>query len=322
MPQFSNVLDASDRIKNQVVRTPLLESPHINKLVGSRVLIKAEPLQRSGSFKFRGAFNTLAQLTEREKNGGVVAYSSGNHAQGVALAAQVLGIQATILMPQDAPTVKVENTKSYGAEVLHFDRYTQNREEIGEKLCSERGATLVKPYDDPRIIAGQGTVGLEITEQLNEAGINADFLVVPCGGGGLISGTSLAIKSKLPHVEIYSAEPENFDDTALSLAQQKIVAVDPNQKSICDALMAPQPGDLTFSINRQNLSGGLVVSEEEVRDAVRMAFYHLKLVVEPGGVVALAAMLSHKLDAKDKTSVVVCSGGNIDANLFSEILAD
>jgi len=320
-PDIDDIRSAARRIQGQAVRTPLLESEQINQMTGGRVLIKAEPLQRTGSFKFRGAFNTLSQLTKAERAGGVIAYSSGNHAQGVALAAQLLGVTATILMPEDAPAIKVENTKFYGARVVTFDRYRESREEIGARLCKDLGATLVKPYDDPRIIAGQGTVGLEISEQLAERAIEPDMVLSPCGGGGLISGLSLALKAGHPDLDIFSVEPKGFDDTAMSLAQQKIVAVDPNQKSICDALMAPQPGDLTFAINRNLLSGGLVVNEDEVKTAVRVAFNHLKLVVEPGGAVALAALLAGKQPTRGRTCVAVCSGGNIDAAVFAEILA-
>ncbi len=320
-PTIDDIRAARKRLDGYTIKTPLLESPHLNNLVDGRILVKAEPLQRSGSFKFRGALNTLLQLSDEDRTNGVIAYSSGNHAQGVALAAQQLGVKATILMPEDAPAVKVENTKSYGAEVIHFNRYTESREEIGLRLCQERGATLVKPYDDARVISGQGTVGLELVDQLKELKTEPDLAVVPCGGGGLISGVSLAMKETLNALDIYSAEPDNFDDTSQSLAAETIVSVDPNQKSICDALMAPQPGNLTFSINRHLLSGGLVVSEKEVRNAVRNAFNRLKLVVEPGGAVALAAVLSGKVQMTGKTAVVVCSGGNIDAELFAEILA-
>ncbi len=322
LPTAEDVRAAARRIRSHVIKTPLLESPHLNEIAGGRLFIKAEPLQRTGSFKFRGAFNTLCQLTADQRDKGVVAYSSGNHAQGVALAARLLGIQATLLMPADAPHIKVENTKSYGAAVVHFDRYRESREEIGAQLCSDQGAILIKPYDDPHIIAGQGTVGLEIAQQLREMNIQPDLIVAPCGGGGLISGLSLAVKSEIPEVQIFSAEPENFDDTAKSLAAGQIVSIDPKQNSLCDALMAAQPGNMTFAINRELLSGGLVVSENQVRDSVRQAFNRLKLVVEPGGAVAIAALLNNKTEMRGNTAVAVCSGGNIDAALFAEILSD
>ena len=320
-PNIDCVRAAAVRIQSHVVRTPLLESPHLNAIVGGRLLVKAEPLQRTGSFKFRGAFNTLSQLSEAERAKGVLAYSSGNHAQGVAAAAEILGIKATILMPEDAPKVKVENTKSYGASVVHFNRYTESREEIGKKMAFESGTALVKPYDDVRVIAGQGTMGLEIAEQLQELEMSPDAVLAPCGGGGLISGLSLAIKAEFPDAQIYSAEPEHYDDTAQSVAAQRIIAVEPKHKTICDAIMTPEPGELTFSIIRNLVNGGLVVSDKETRNAMCHAFNRLKLVVEPGGCVALAALLSHKIDVKGKIVVAVCSGGNVDSALYAEILA-
>jgi threonine dehydratase len=320
LPNINDVRAAADRIQSHIIRTPLLESPHLNAIIGGRLLVKAEPLQRTGSFKIRGAFNTLLQLSEAERVNGVLAYSSGNHAQGVACAAQTLGIKATILMPEDAPKVKIENTKSYGATVVNFNRYTESREEIGEKLAKVSGAVLVKPYDDARVIAGQGTIGLEIVEQMHELGLSPDSVVAPCGGGGLIAGLSLAIKSEFPEANIYSAEPEHYDDMALSLLAEHIVSVETKNKTICDAVMTPEPGELTFSIICELLKGGLVVTDIETRNAMRHAFNCLKLVVEPGGCVALAALLSKKIDARDNIVVVVCSGGNVDTALFSEVL--
>jgi threonine dehydratase len=323
LPLPLNIVDvraAAVRIQSHIICTPLLESPYLNAMIGGRLLVKAESLQRTGSFKIRGAFNTLLQLSDAERENGVLAYSSGNHAQGVACAAKSLGIKATILMPEDAPKVKVENTKSYGATVIHFNRYTESREEIGEKLAEINGTVLVKPYDDSRVIAGQGTIGLEIVEQLHELGLTPDTVVAPCGGGGLIAGLSLAIKSEFPTTNIYSAEPEHYDDMALSLLAKRIISVEACHKTICDAVMTPKPGELTFSIICNLLKSGLVVKDSETRNAMRHAFNRLKLVVEPGGCVALAALLSKKIDARDNTVVVVCSGGNVDATLFSEVL--
>lgn len=319
-PTVDDVRSAADRLNGHAVRTPLLESPHLNALVGGRLLVKAEPLQRTGSFKFRGAFNALSQLSSAERARGVLAYSSGNHAQGVALAAQLLGIEATILMPEDAPAIKIANTKSYGATVVTFNRYTESREDIGAQLVAESGAALVKPYDDARVIAGQGTIGLEIAEQMQELGLTPDAVLAPCGGGGLMAGIALAIKANYPAAMLYCAEPEHFDDMARSLVSGDRETVEPAKQTICDAIMTPQPGELTFSINRHLLSAGLVVSDDETREAIRQAFNRLKLVVEPGGAVALAAVLSQKLDFKGKSVVVVCSGGNIDAALFAGIL--
>jgi len=320
-PVIHDLYAAAERIKSHILPTPLLESPHINEICGGRVLIKAEPLQRTGSFKFRGAFNTLAQLDDEARAGGVVAYSSGNHAQGVAAAAEILGMPAVIVMPEDAPAIKVANTRSYGAEVVMYDRYSENREEIGARISEERDATLIKPYDDPRIIAGQGTVGLEIVRQMRDLDLVPDAVLVPCGGGGLISGVGLAIHHGLPETEIYSVEPEGYDDTRQSLDAGERMQVDISMPSICDALLAPTPGELTFAINRDLLSGGRTVSDDDARDAMRQAFSRLKLVVEPGGSVALAAALSKKYDCTGKTVCVVCSGGNVDRLMYSEILS-
>jgi threonine dehydratase len=316
IPTLADIEDAARQIAGVAVRTPLLESPVINARLGGRLLIKAEPMQRTGSFKFRGAYNRISRLDEAQKKRGVVTYSSGNHAQGVAAAAQMLGIPAVILMPADAPAIKVRNTKAYGAEVIHFDRYTENREAKGQAVCKERGAVLVPPYEDPYIIAGQGTVGLEIVAQAAEAKADLDAVLVNCGGGGLIAGTSTAVKGKLPKVPVYAVEPQGFDDTARSLKSGKRESNDPAARSICDALLAPEPGELTFSINRQTLAGGIAVSDDEARQAMTVAFNDLKLVVEPGGAVSLAAVLSGKFPIKGKTVAIVCSGGNVDTALF------
>lgn len=315
-PTLADIEDAARQIAGMAVRTPLLESPVLNARLGGRLLVKAEPMQRTGSFKFRGAYNRISRLDAKQKKGGVVAYSSGNHAQGVAAAAQILGIPAVILMPADAPAIKVRNTKSYGAEVIHFDRYTENREEIGRRVCAERGAVLVPPYEDPYIIAGQGTVGLEIVAQAAEAKATLDAVLCNIGGGGLIAGTSTALKGKLPNLPVYGVEPQGFDDTARSLKSGKRESNDPKARSICDALLAPEPGELTFSINRYTLSGGFAVSDDEVKAAMITAFNELKLVVEPGGAVSLAAVLSGKFPIKGKTVAVVCSGGNVDPEIF------
>ena len=294
-----------------------MESPHLNEAVGGRLLIKAEPLQRTGSFKFRGAFNAISQLSENEKKNGVVAFSSGNHAQGVAAAAQLYSIPAVIVMPEDAPSLKVANTRGYGAEVVLYDRYTQDREAIGAAIADERGLSLIKPYDDPRIMAGQGTLGLEISEQIDTP---PDQVLGPCGGGGLISGTAIAIKDAFPEADVFAVEPEEFDDTARSLRQGVRQEVAPDASSICDSLMPPTPGELTFAVNLELLAGGLIVSDAQVREAMRQAFLRLKLVIEPGGAVALAAVLTGAVTCQNRTTVVVCSGGNVDSTLFAEIL--
>ncbi|MBT6883039.1 MAG: threonine/serine dehydratase [Rhodospirillaceae bacterium] len=316
-PNIDDIRAAAARIEPYAVRTPLLESPHLNDAVGGRVLIKAEPLQRTGSFKFRGAFNAVSQIPENKIKNGVVAFSSGNHAQGVAAAAGLLGMPAVIVMPEDAPALKIENTRGFGAEVINYDRYTDDREAIGAKISAERGATLIKPYDDPKIIAGQGTLGLEIVEQIDTA---PDLVLGPCGGGGLISGTAIAVTEAFPNAQVFAVEPEDFDDTARSLKQGKRQEIDPDARSICDALLPTTPGELTFAINLALLAGGLVVSDAQVKEAMRQAFLRLKLVVEPGGVVALAAALSGAVDCRDKVTVCICSGGNVDPNFFADVL--
>ena len=316
-PTIDDIHAAAARIAAVAVRTPLMESPYLNDAVGGRLLIKAEPLQRTGSFKFRGAYNTISQLPENIIKNGVVAFSSGNHAQGVAAAAQLHDIPAVIVMPEDAPALKVANTRGYGAEVVLYDRYSQDREVIGAAIADERGLSLVKPYDDPRIIAGQGTLGLEIVEQIDTPPAQ---VLGPCGGGGLISGTAIAIKDSFPDANVYAVEPEEFDDTARSLRKGVRQEIDPHASSICDSLMPPTPGELTFAVNRKLLAGGLVVSDAQVREAMRQAFLRLKLVVEPGGAVALAAALTGAVKCRNKTTVVVCSGGNVDSTTFAEIL--
>lgn len=320
-PVFTDITAAADRLAWHVVRTPLLESTRLNDQVGGRLLIKAECLQRTGSFKFRGAFNRMSLIPDGRRAAGVVAYSSGNHAQGVAAAARAFGVAATIVMPKDAPAIKVANTKADGGEVVFYDRYRDVREEIGARLAEERGATIVKPYDDPGIIAGQGTIGLEIAAQLATLETPADAVLVPCGGGGLVSGIALALNSALPGVPVYAVEPAAFDDTRRSLVAGSRLANDPAARSICDALLAPTPGEITFALNHQLLAGGLTASDEAARAAMAAAFDAFKIVVEPGGAVALAAALTGQLDIGGKTVVVVASGGNVDPAVFTGALA-
>lgn len=322
LPTIADIEAAAKRIEGAAVRTPLISCPALDDRLEARCLIKPEPLQRTGSFKFRGAYNKLSRLAEQAKAKGVVAYSSGNHAQGVAAAAQLLGAAATIVMPADAPAIKLENTRGYGAEVLAYDRYREEREAVAQKLLDERGSLLVPPYDDPDIIAGQGTIGLEIAEQAAELGADVDVALVCCGGGGLISGTALALSARSPKTQVYSVEPEGFDDTARSLLSGKHETADPKAKSFCDALLAKTPGALTFALNNQLLKGGLAVSDQEVAAAMAAAFRWLKLVVEPGGAVALAAALSGKLDLKGKTVAIVLSGGNVDPGVFARVLGE
>lgn len=321
IPACADIEDAARRLAGKAVRTPLLESPPLNARLGGRLLVKAEPLQRTGSFKFRGAYNHLSRLGPEERRRGVVTFSSGNHAQGVAAAAQILGIPAVIVMPSDAPEIKVRNTRSYGAEIVQYDRYKESREDIGARIAAERGATLVAPYDDPLVIAGQGTVGLEIAEQAADLGARPDAVLVCCGGGGLTAGVALALAERMPQARVFSVEPEGFDDTRRSLESGRREHNDPDARSICDALLAPAPGLLTLAINRRHLAGGLAVSDREAQAAMSCAFADFKLVAEPGGAVALAAALSGKIEVAGRTTVVVCSGGNVDPGLFAASIA-
>lgn len=313
-----DIEDATRRLAGQAIRTPLLENPQLNERIGGRVLIKPETLQRSGSFKFRGAYNRISRLSDDEKQRGVVAFSSGNHAQGVALAAKLVGTPALIVMPSDAPAIKVTGTRSFGAEIRFYDRFTEDREAIAAEIASQRGCVVVPSYDDPYIIAGQGTLGLEIAEQ---AEAPLDVVMSPVGGGGLIAGTSTAIKARSHATQVYGVEPADFDDTKRSLASGRRESIDPNARSFCDALLSPSPGALTFPINQVNLAGGLTVTDAEVAEAMRYAFLTLKLVIEPGGCVALAAALAGKIDLKGRTTAVVCSGGNVDPELYGRVLA-
>jgi threonine dehydratase len=322
LPTVKDVEAAAVRLKGKAVLTPLLESQLLNARLGGRLLVKAEMLQRTGSFKFRGAFNRISLIPEADRARGVVAFSSGNHAQGVAAAAKAFAIAATIIMPSDAPAVKVRNTRALGAAVIFYDRWTESREAIGARLCEETGATLVRPYDDPGIIAGQGTIGLEIAAQAEAAGARLDACVVCCGGGGLVAGTALALADRSPGTPVFAAEPVGFDDTARSLAAGERVANAPGATSFCDAIVTPMPGAVTFRINARLLAGGVAVTDAEVADAMRTAFDALRVVVEPGGAVALAAALSGKVPVEGRTVAVVCSGGNVDPEVFVKVLAD
>ena len=321
LPTIIDIRKAAETLQGEAIITPLLESSLLNEKLGGRLLIKPECLQRTGSFKFRGAFNCISNLNPETLSNGVVAFSSGNHAQGVAAAAQGKGIPATIIMPQDAPAMKIANTKAYGAEVVTYDRYTESREEIGEKITKERGAALVRPYDDFYVIAGQGTVGLELAAQAKVKTDTLDAVLVPCSGGGLVGGTSIAIKEQFPDARIYAAEPDGYDDTKKSLAAGERIAVDATKKSMCDALLMTIPGELTFAINVKNLEAGVSISDAEALHAMAVAFEYFKIVVEPGGAAALAAVLSGRVSIKGQTIAVVCSGGNVDPEVFRQALA-
>ncbi|WP_119168830.1 threonine ammonia-lyase [Algihabitans albus] len=315
-PEAVTVADleaARRRIAAEAVTTPLLAAPELSTRLGYRILLKCENLQRTGSFKFRGAYNFLASMTPEQRARGVVAFSSGNHAQGVAAAAQIFGTPATIVMPADAPAIKIANTRGYGAEVLLYDRYREEREAIGERLVAERGRTLVRPYDDPKVIAGQGTCGLELLEQAAARDLRPDRVLVCCGGGGLTAGIALALEALSPRTRLYTCEPEGFDDTARSLAAGRRLANEAGGRSICDALLAAMPGEVTFPINTRRVTAGLTVTDGEVERAMSYAFRRLKLVVEPGGAVCLAALLAGKLDIDaGETICITLSGGNVD----------
>ena len=315
---FQGVLDAARQITGQAVRTPLIESPALNERLGGRVLLKAENLQYAGAFKFRGAYNRISRLTDDERARGVVAYSSGNHAQAVAAAARLVGTSAVIVMPADSPRVKVEGVIAFGGEVRTYDRYAESREAIGEEIAATRGSILVRPFDDPFVIEGQGTVGLEIVEQTDAP---LDQLLCGTSGGGLIAGINLALAARSPDTRVVGVEPAAYNDTQMSFAAGQRVTHAPAPGTICDALMTPIPGELTWPIN-QRLERVVTVTDAEAAEAVRYAFRVLKLVVEPGGAVSLAALLAGKVETKGLTTAVVLSGGNIDPALFAAIIED
>ena len=321
LPTISDIESAAERLAGIAVLTPLLESPLLNDRIGGRVLVKAEMLQRTGSFKFRGAYNKISRLPPEARAAGVVAYSSGNHAQAVAAVAKLLEIPATIVMPADAPAIKRRATEAWGAKIVPYDRYRDDREAIGTAIAEETGAALVKPYDDPHVIAGQGTVGLELAAQLSALDVRPDVVLVPCGGGGLIAGVSTALADRLPGVPVHAVEPAGFDSTGRSLRAATRQRCDTSAASVCDSLLAPMPGEITFAINRSTLAGGLTIEDRDALVAVAAAFEYLKLVAEPGGAAALAAILSGVYDATGKTVAVVCSGGNVDPARFAEALA-
>ena len=318
----SDVEDAARRLAGVAVTTPLIEHPELNRLAGGRVLLKPENLQLTGSFKIRGAYNLLCQLTAAERARGAVAWSSGNHAQGVAKAGQLLGIETTIVMPEDAPRAKLDNTRRYGGRVVTYDRYTGDREAIALEIAEQTGAVVVPSYDHPHIIAGQGTAGLEIAAEAEAAHVELSQALICCGGGGLTAGSAIALRDRFPGIRIYTVEPEHYDDTRRSLESGRRETADTSTASICDALLSPSPGRLTFPILAEHVAGGLSVSEADVRAAMRFAARELKLVLEPGGAVALAGVLAGKLPTANETTAVMLSGGNVDAGLFARIQAE
>ena len=320
LPSIDDIRGAAKRIAPMAVKTPLLESPFLNDRMGARILLKCEVLQRTGSFKFRGAYNRISQIDRAVFPGGVVACSSGNHAQGVAEAARLCELPAVIVMPSDAPAIKVARTRRSGAEVVLYDRYTEDRDAIAGAISKERRADFVRPFDDAGVMAGQGTVGLEIAEGAKAAGAELAGVLVPCSGGGLAGGIALAIEAEMPGAKVHTVEPEGFDDYARSLKSGQRERNAPGPNSICDALLVVTPGELTFAVNKSRLGPGLVVSDAEASAAVAFAFHELKLVVEPGGATALAAILSGRYPLSGKPVAVVLSGGNIDPDMLAAIL--
>ena len=323
MISYQDVEKAYERISHLTYRTPLLTSDRLNDKLGFRLFIKAEPLQRVGAFKFRGACNAILQLPEDQSE--IIAFSSGNHAQAVALVSRLTGRRATIIMPKDAPQAKIAGTKSYGATVVLYDRFTESRELLGEELTKQTGATLIKPYDDEAVICGQGTIGIELHQQCEEQNITPEQVICCAGGGGLVSGLSIALHHHRPSVPIYAAEPDGFDDIARSLLAGKRCANNKDNRSICDAIVTPEPGEITFPIMQQHLSGGYSVSDEACLRAMQTSWRHLKLVIEPGGAVALAAALAFHTDKdtdmRGKDIIAIASGGNVDDSMFARALA-
>lgn len=311
---------AADRLKSHARVTPLLSSPFIDHLAGRRVFIKAECLQHTGSFKYRGGYSAVSALPEDLRARGVIAFSSGNHAQGVALAATQHGVPSVIIMPSDAPRLKIENTRALGAEVVLYDRATEDRDAIGERMSQERGLTLIKPFDEPQVIAGQGTTGLEIAEQARAEGIDTADVLVCCGGGGLTSGIALALEAEAPGLRARPVEPKDFDDTTRSLTAGSIQRNASMTGSICDAIVTPSPGRLTFPIMQRLCGPGLVVTDQEALRAMAQAFLRLKIVLEPGGAVALAAALNRRDQIEGDAVIVVASGGNVDLEMYEEAL--
>lgn len=318
---IADIRAAAERLNGHARQTPMLESDTLNELAGRRVLVKAECLQRTGSFKFRGGWSAVSALTDEQRAKGVIAFSSGNHAQGVALAAKLHNTRAVIIMPKDAPQMKIDNTRGYGAEVILYDRWGQDRDALGASLAHERGLTLIKPFDEPMVIAGQGTCGLEIAAQATEMGVSEADVLICCGGGGFTSGVSLALEADAPGLTARPVEPAGYDDVARSLAAGERLANTDNAPSICDAIVTPMPGALTFPIMHRLCGPGLAVTDEEARRAQVAAWTHMKIIAEPGGAVALAAALFHPSRIKGGAVICTISGGNADPAAFAETLS-
>jgi threonine dehydratase len=313
---FNEIMNSSIRLKDKVVKTPLLQSSYLNQKLKTNLFLKAENLQTIGAFKYRGALNAVLQLPENIKK--IVAWSSGNHAQAVAAAAKITGREATIIMPIDSPKAKLEGTGFWGASIIKYDRKKEDREQIGKEIANKTNAAIIPPFDHVDVINGQGTAGLECIEELEIKNIKPDIVLCCCGGGGLIAGISTAIKGKFKNSKIYSVEPDNFDDTKKSLEENKIVMNSMRDKSICDALLAEKPGNITFEINQKNLTAGISVSDRESLMAMHAAFKYFKIILEPGGAVALAAAITSKIDIREKNVLVIASGGNVDKDIFEQ----
>ena len=320
MSSLAMIEAAAKRLQGHARITPLLSSPFLDDMAGRCILVKPECLQHTGSFKFRGGWSAVSALDADARAKGVIAYSSGNHAQGVALAAKLHNTPAVIVMPADAPQLKIDNTRALGAEVVLYDRATEDRDAIGQSIASERGLTLIKPYDEPQVIAGQGTTGLEIASQAAELGVTEGEVLVNCGGGGLTSGIALALEAHAPSMKVRPCEPQGFDDVTRSLASGRIERNEQTAGSICDAILTPSPGDITFPILKRLCGAGIVVTEDEALHAMALAFLRLKIVLEPGGAVSLAAALFHGDQLNSENLIVVATGGNVDPEMFNEAL--
>ncbi len=320
-PTLDDVHDAEVALKGVGVETPLLENRDANDQLSGRLLIKAETAQRTGSFKFRGAYNRIRHLTKSQRDRGVVAYSSGNHAQAVASAARMVGISSLIIMPSDAPANKMNRTRELGAEIITYDRATETREEVAERIGVERNLVMVPPNEDARVLAGAGTVALELIRQTKALPITLDAVLVPCGGGGLTAATALVFEALSPATKVFGVEPEQFDDTRRSLEAGRRLANPKGRTTICDSIMTDIPGELTFSINRERLSGVLTVSDDEVRSAMKVGFDQYKTVIEPGAAVGIAAVLHHKIDVSGKAFATIATGGNVDAASYCSAIS-
>ena len=319
LPVHADVVAARARIAPFIVRTPMLRHRELDARTSGTILVKPEPLQRTGSFKLRGATNAIQRLGPAAQRG-VVTHSSGNHGQATACAAAAVGARATIFMPHDAPRIKVDSTAGWGADIIHYDRVTDDRDAITRAFADRTGAILVPPFDHEDVIAGQGTLAIELAEDAAAAGLSLDALLVCTGGGGLIAGCALGLEGVSPATKIYAVEPEGWDDTGRSLASGTRQGNAPGGSMLCDALLAKMPGEMTFAVNQPRLAGAIAVTDEDVMAAIRFAFLHLKLVVEPGGAVCLAALLANKFDATGKTVGIVISGGNVDPAVFGRAL--